>query len=639
MTHDPPGGDLQRRLGELFGSYKAEWLRDDIFRLFTEPRYWPELETHRPCMLVGGRGTGKTTALRGLSYQGQYALRGGVPAVVGSMDYFGLYERVDTNRVRAFAGPELPEEQWDRIFAHYLNLAMVRQVVTFLSWYTRTVGIEGLLSRADCSEVALSLNLRLDSGETDLPGLAAAVRRAVVHLEVQINNIGDDLSGPRLSLQKAPVDLIMEALNRALPGKRFFFILDEYENFSIRQQRVVNTLIKHGGTNWTFKVGVRELGFRSRETINADEQLTSPADYVYLSVEKKFAGKRFNAFAANVCAGRLAEIRLELPASAVRVDGGVDIAALLPALSQDEEARALGAARLVDRDFGTVREMLSAEEVKAFRREPLLWQLVALRRSSTVHDRVADIRRYVNHRDVWADRVNNYGYSLLFSINRGSGSGGIQKYYAGWDTYCAMAAGNIRYLLELVEQALLAHLEADGDLRGSVSPRVQTLSARSVGLKNLGELEGLSVHGAKLTKLVLGLGRVFQLLAHDPEGHTAEVTEFEVLGLSEGTEADELLQSAVRHLALLRAPGTKLSNAPSETKDYDFRLHPIFSAFFGYSYRKKRKVAITAERLLLLVSEPRDAIASMVEARDRRADEKLPEQLALFSGYYGVGAA
>ena len=64
------------RLDELFGSYKAEWLNEKIFHFFAAPSYFTSLKDKRPCVLMGGRGTGKTTVLRGLSYKGQYALKG-----------------------------------------------------------------------------------------------------------------------------------------------------------------------------------------------------------------------------------------------------------------------------------------------------------------------------------------------------------------------------------------------------------------------------------------------------------------------------------------------------------------------------------------------------------------------------------
>ena len=64
----------QRLRSELFGSYKAEWLKERIFDLFTEPSYFPELAAASPSVLLGGRGTGKTTVLRCMSYEGRFAL-------------------------------------------------------------------------------------------------------------------------------------------------------------------------------------------------------------------------------------------------------------------------------------------------------------------------------------------------------------------------------------------------------------------------------------------------------------------------------------------------------------------------------------------------------------------------------------
>ena len=53
------------------------------------------------------------------------------------------------------------------------------------------------------------------------------------------------------------------------------FALDEYENFLDYQQRVVNTYLKHAGQQYSFKIGVRELGWRCHATLNANEQLRS----------------------------------------------------------------------------------------------------------------------------------------------------------------------------------------------------------------------------------------------------------------------------------------------------------------------------------------------------------------------------
>ena len=191
-----------------------------------------------------------------------------------------------------------------------------------------------------------------------------------------------------------------------------------------------------------------------------------------------------------------------------------------------------------------------------------------------------------------------------------------------------------------MEQTLLLHLQNGGQLGDEVTARTQTRAAQGVGRKNLSELEGLSVFGAQLTKLVLGLGRVFEVLAAHPLGHTPEVNEFELGDAADGAPADAafnvapLLTAAVMHLALLRQPGTKVSSAPTDTRDYDYRLHPVFSAFFLFSHRRKRKLTLTERDIDGLVHRGGVTIAEIVRRQNREMDEDLPDQLNLFSAYF-----
>src|SRR5688572_2858374 len=117
--------DIFAAIRSVFGRYKAEWLRSDLFSLFQKPGYFPELEEPRPTALVGGRGTGKTSVLKSLSYIGHYELSGKSTTAVIQASYVGLYWCIDSNRVTAFAGPELEPKQWMRFFGHYVNLEII----------------------------------------------------------------------------------------------------------------------------------------------------------------------------------------------------------------------------------------------------------------------------------------------------------------------------------------------------------------------------------------------------------------------------------------------------------------------------------------------------------------------------------
>ena len=239
----------------------------------------------------------------------------------------------------------------------------------------------------------------------------------------------------------------------------------------------------------------------------------------------------------------------------------------------------------------------------------------------------------------WSVRFGNYKHALLFAIRHGKR--GIRKYYAGWDVFSQLAANNIRYLIELVDQSLLLHVRTEGRLDQPVSPETQTQAAQNVGRKNVSELEGLSVHGAQLTKLILGLGRVFQVMAAQPFGHAPEVNQFHISDQEDSfpreglpDEVDRLIKSAVMHLALIRFPANKLAEE-GETRDYDYMIHPIFSPFFEFSHRRKRKMVISASELVALVRDPQQTIPRILARQNRSADEELPEQVLLFQGYYG----
>lgn len=95
----------------------------------------------------------------------------------------------------------------------------------------------------------------------------------------------------------------------------------------------------------------------------------------------------------------------------------------------------------------------------------------------------------------WDTRLNNYGYASLFWLSRGRKGARIRKYYAGVRTLIALAGGNIRYLLEIVDAAINIHFEEGyGKVGGriSIDPVAQTLAARAVGKRRLDQLEGLS---------------------------------------------------------------------------------------------------------------------------------------------------
>lgn len=624
MTDEPT---LEEHLSTLFGDTRAEWLGERIFDLFTEPAYFPELEKRRPCVLVGGRGTGKTTVLRGLSYEGRYALTPSAPPSTWS--YFGLYYKVNTNRVTAFSGPELSDNRWARIFGHYINLILCDSISRFMLWYEDTVGTSAQADPEGLSAVCESLHVE---PAEDYRGLSNRIKMALIRFESIVNNIGDRAGDLKLSAQGLPIDLLCELIGASpeFSGKAFYFLIDEYESLSPLQQRVLNTLIKHCGERYSFKIGVRALGWDIHETLKPGEILESPADYARIDISERLDEDRFGTFALDVCNNRLRYLSPDFTVP-------TDITALFPGLSDDAEASHWGIEDIVSEPKEALLESFPESAFLIRAMDPLeIYFLHFWAKGANTSIEIA-FKDFLASPESWRTRYGNYKHSLLYTLRSGLQGVRTRKLYAGWHTYANLAGGNIRYLLALVYRGLVQHLvdAEDGELADGVSFETQTTAAKKVARERLEELEGLSADGTTLAQLVTGLGKIFGTMAAQAEGHAPEVTQFCVTRNASSHDVtaervDKLLRAGVMLLALRRFAGTKPTGR-DDIHQYDYMLHPLFSALFDFSYRKKRRTELGPADIMGLIESQRQTVVNILSRSNRKSDETLfGDQLMLF---------
>ncbi|HGM6678794.1 TPA: hypothetical protein ACKQAY_000182 [Stenotrophomonas maltophilia] len=606
---------IDASMAQVFSSFRAEHDKLSLAHQFTQPGYFPELLTLQPCFLIGGRGTGKTTTLQSLSYRVRLATP--PDRIQGRLDdlgIIGLYHKINTGRVAAFQGPELDQSEWDRLFGHYLNLTLVVSILEFFAWRESNQEGERSLPSEVLDLVATIFScMRVGTAS----GALLAVKSEMADFETAINSIGRK-PNLRLTPLGMPIDSLLDSIadSGVVGDASFYFLIDEFENLSNYQQRIVNTLVKHSRPPYTFKIGVKELGVRERCTVNATEQLIDPADFRRIDISERLtSGASFEVFAAQVCARR------------ARLDDPEAVRSLFPGISADDEALKLGIERVAQEPVASVFAVMDSAERERFKTYSLLEQYCLFMLEDGSPTRVRELMRTTMDSSI-ADRLNNYKIPILFSLKQGKR--GFRKYYCGWDVLCKLANGNIRYLLELVHRSIYLQLESGPS--SHVSIEAQTEAARLIGQKNLRELEGLSVLGGRMTKLALSLGRVFQVMALSPLGHTPEVTQFRLESppsVGGDRAAQELLEQCVMHLALVRRPGTKLQQS-EDIRDYDYSLHPIFSAYFEYSYRQKRKMLLTSDDIISLSEGKAEGIRAVLLRQNREGSIfGLPSQMDL----------
>ena len=173
----------------------------------------------------------------------------------------------------------------------------------------------------------------------------------------------------------------------------------------------MNTLIKHSGGHHTFKIGVKELGWRKRTTLNPNEQLTSPADYHRIAIAEKLDSANFAKFAADIVNQRLA--RLGTPnGESLKVDD------LLRGPSDEEEAEALGVRERVEFEVskpgfspGHGRALLNFPPLETY--FVLFWAKVQNISPEQV------LAERAGAPEAWQTRFANHRHAILFSIREG----------------------------------------------------------------------------------------------------------------------------------------------------------------------------------------------------------------------------
>lgn len=616
--------NARQTVSQLFADYRAEWLQPEFASLFIPPPYLSKLENNRPCFLIGGRGTGKTTALRSLRFDAAHALTRNVESPKSGLPYFGIYVRVNKNRVRAFDVPELDSGLRKRAFAHYFNILASIELCHLSIWLESEAAVNQVLN---LERVAGAFGA---TGVGDARAFSRYLAKELTLLELYVNN-GGRTQAPVLSVADVPVRLFSEALITAglMEDKLLFCCIDEYENLSTEQQSVLNAYIKHSEPPISYKIGMRRGGLHTRQTIDEGDQISLPDDYSEIDI----AEEGFDSFAESVANHRLTRAReqgLNVPTQA---------SAFLPELSFDEEAKLLGCERVAEK-VGLALAVEDSALTEWFRAMPVTKSYFLEYWHEGSNESIASLaKQWLKDPTGWEVRLRNHGYASLFWLSKGRKGARIRKYYAGLSTFLALASGNIRFFLELIDEAIQIQLESGWDSNSLLvlQPRSQTESARLVGKRRLGQLEGLSERGIEVKRLVLAIGKVFFEFARDPVGRAPEKNSFVLSGDASATrKVTAILMEGVAHLAFEVTPKTK-ATSQSEMRDDEYRIHPIYCAFFEFSHRRKRRVTFQATSLLKLSARPSQALSEMMSETTPTPASDLPEQLAMFTDFYGGG--
>ena len=556
-----------------------------------------------PLIFMGGRGSGKTMFLRHCSVDVQKAHFNRVKPNdqtfidhINTLGGIGIYIRFDGATLKSFEGSNLTNEVWENLFVHYFELYLAREYLIALkvleddsptSSSTMVAFLDKMCALLCCDKKIETLNQLIDEVNARISEVSDF--RGVIGFQSAEFHPTKPIISQYLSFQVP--ELIKEFFQELRPNTNFILLLDEFENFSISQQRMINTLLKFVKPGLTFRIGMRRNGWRTFGTVNKDDFVKEGRDYEKFIFEEILHSKNsgYQTFLIEVARKRLKRVDIFVQR------GNTDIRHFL-GKNEDLEAEALEIAKKdlskIDKFYQSkFPDIQNAEFLP--NKSPLvriLGFLWIIRGESIDLTQKAIIEYENEERTELAERlrydlVNKYRLSLtiiLASIYR------TQKLYYSFNTFSYLSSGIVGHFIELCRYTFrYAEFGSDSDhIDGFIAKELQGKAAENVAMNELQQVKRIEEHGRHLYSLVGNLGEIFRSYHLDLRIRYPETNQFSLNEIALDDDLVAVFNSALMWSVIQKKP-TLQSNAPRSKKTELYTLNRIFSPAFQISYRTR----------------------------------------------------
>jgi hypothetical protein len=649
----------------LFAKNRTEELGFDVYRHFVVPPFFDKLDlgsARKPRLLIGGRGCGKTMLLRYLSHQSAFSKdRDIIPP--NALEHIGLYWRVDTQFSAIMNERGLAEDVWHSAFNHLMSLFLGIEILESIGSIAKSK-----CELLDCGTAEAAQFDRLAAFDPSFSGsldqLSKAFEKKLWEVELWVANVRkspEPVFLPGATFLTALIETIKSAFPSLSPALYFVYV-DEFENLLPYQQRILNTYIKHSEAPLIFNIAMKRHAFETLQTVG-NESIQNIADYRTHDLEEYLLEAEFSVFAAEVLFLNLAMAGIkDVPvetgklrdpgALAERRDKGYRerilsrARELFPILSHEElaalafENDALKR-KVRERIHLALQSRNSPAAIDEFFR-PAFPQ-ASITATALLHRKrlpVEEVRREFRLLEEGRENKftgttgwihNNFIGCLLWLYESYSTP---CPFYAGFDTFCILARGNLRHFLELCHTSLNQIRDRPDEDQFVVSPQMQAKAARQASTAFLNEIPAFGRFGDRLHTFVFRLGSLFALAHRRPTQSEPEQSHFAISsGSTMLDDADiAFLREAEKWSVIFEEEETKLKS-DIQVASFEYVLNPVYAPYFNITCRKKRKLGLSTDDLHTLIHGTFDEATDLLRRFSKQWEVEQESNSTPFFGF------
>jgi hypothetical protein len=642
-------------LAEAFLKNRAEQLPPDVSEQFIVPPFFRRISIFadtKSVRILGGRGCGKTMFIRHFCHSTTFSAS--KKAISDeALKSVGLYLRPDTNFCSLMTSHWLGEQESRLAFGHYVSLHLLSEVHAA---FKNIAAADLVAGKLDVMDQPLSPALRTLLGQDvqTIRDLGDFLEAKLAELEMWVANPTRAIAPLFLSFTGV-LQRVADGLARNVPRLQelsFRAFIDEFENLGENQRMQICDAIKHPTSRLAVHIAHKRDAITDFKT-SSDERIVELHDLRKIDLEEQLAeDNEFELLAAELFLLRLhlwnvrfdckefdplklhdtchLDYRLSKPYRDAVLGR---VRSLLPMMTSTQIAHHVmeddplrrRLTEMIDKGLakrGLRGKFKASELVDPNKARASIVLGAALNRESDPIPYLAAFEKLDGDRRQGDEPfyktggwVDNNLYGCLFYLYAGLPQR-PNLLYAGFDRFCQLARPSLRYFQELCHVTLLlAYQRSDQQDIQPVSHEHQAVAARRVSDAMFEDVSQLGPHGEKLREMVRRLGLLFEAYNRRPGQSEPEINHFSInqadkAGLSEG--ALQILKEARTWSVLYEEPETK-NKSDYDVAQSDWVLNRIFTPRFSISYRKRRKITLTAAKVNVILCQSSAAFESVLK--------------------------
>lgn len=596
---------------------RAEEYGIDLWSEFVIPPYYHKLEllqSEKPSVIEGGRGSGKTMLLRYLCHDTQFSPNRDI-ITNEDLNRIGVYWKMDTQFARIMNERGNSSDIWFHAFVNMGVLILTKEILNSL-YNISNSNLEGI----DRHFTDLLDFTDLSSFDCNIPQDYNSLKR---FFYIKYNQFQVWVSNYKKIDQPLfyPIDFLYDLIDIIksqtpfLKESVYHVYIDEYENLLGEQKKIINTWLKHSQRPLIFNLAMKHNAFNVRDTLG-EEKIVNIHDYRKFNIED-LLGNDFSVFASEIfllklkkggidklpiketwlfsCSSDIIEKR---KSPQYKKDIEKEIKKIFPGISNKVlSLNMLNDKVIKNKILDLIENALKYKGDESHFTDffDLQYPEATIIMPALLSRNTLEVTKVKNEFSLYKQNkpseftdwiANNAVGCILFlygKLNR------ICPFYAGYDAFITMSKDNIRHFLELCYSSLAQVNIFNSDQLLSIDTLSQATAVKNVSWNMLKEIKALGPKGNLLYSFAIRLGTLFEEGRKKITQSEPEQTQFNIKD-SMSVRTTELLNELVKWSVLYE---TKLTKQKDLESGSEYQLNPIYSSYFTISYRKKRRISLS----------------------------------------------